>query len=84
MNAELLVVNVDAVALKVVHVKRAGTVTEVGTVRNSLLSDRPTNTPPSGAGSANVTVHVTLSPEARVEGLQPRLITPAGANKLRE
>ena len=50
-----------AVAEKLAEVDPACTVTEVGTVRLALSSERATPLPPAGAALESVTVHVVWS-----------------------
>ncbi len=47
-----------AVALKLADVAPDATVTEAGTVRDTLLLARVTEDPPTGAVCVNVTAHV--------------------------
>jgi hypothetical protein len=61
---------VPAVALKVVEVDAAGTVTEADTGSRVLLLESETVVPPVGAAELRVTVQVLAAPEARVVGLQ--------------
>jgi hypothetical protein len=59
-----------AVALNVVEVALAGTVTEEAGMGNRvLLLANPTAAPPVGAALVNVTVHVVAAPEFRLVGL---------------
>jgi hypothetical protein len=60
---------VPAVALKVVEVDAAGTLTEAGVVSRALLSESEMTVPPVGAAELKVTVQVLAAPEARVVGL---------------
>jgi hypothetical protein len=60
---------VAAVAWKVAVVAPAAIVTEVGTDKRALLSDRLTATPPLGAAMDNVTVQLDTDPDARVAGV---------------
>ena len=60
---------VAAVAWKVAVVAPAVTVTEVGTDKRALLSDRLTAVPPLGAAMDNVTVHVDTDPDTTVVGV---------------
>jgi hypothetical protein len=48
------------VAVKLVLVEPADTVTEAGTVKAALLLDRATAAPPLGAAADSVTVHVEV------------------------
>ncbi len=68
----VLVVTVPAVAVKVADELPAATVTEVGTVRATLLSDKETLSPPEGATRLKVTVQVVLAPADTVDGLHER------------
>jgi hypothetical protein len=61
---------VPAVALKVVEVDAAGTVTEAGVVSRALLSESETTVPPVGAAPLRVTVQVVLPALVTVEGVQ--------------
>jgi hypothetical protein len=65
-----VLVMVPAVALNVVEVDAAGTVTEVGAVSRVLLSDSVTTVPPVGAAELMVTVQVLATPEVNVVGVQ--------------
>jgi hypothetical protein len=58
------------VAVNVVEVAPAGTVTELGTGSSELLLDSKTSEPPVGAAPLNVTVHVVVAPGFRLVGLQ--------------
>lgn len=60
---------VPAVATKVAVVALAATVSDAGTVKAVLLSERATSVPPAGAGSESVTVQVEDVPDGRVAGL---------------
>ncbi len=51
------------------------TVTDAGTVKAELLSDRATAVPPEGALADKVTVQVLAPPEAIVVGLHDRAET---------
>lgn len=59
-----------AVAVKVVEVVPAGTVTEVDTGNRVLLLDSKTSMPPAGAAVLTVTVQVVAVPEVTLVGLQ--------------
>ena len=60
-----------AVAVNVVEVAVAGTVTDgAGTGNRLLLLASPTTPPPLGAACFSVTVHVVADPEFRLVGLQ--------------
>ncbi|MFN0171071.1 MAG: hypothetical protein ACKV22_32030 [Bryobacteraceae bacterium] len=56
-----------AVAANVLDVEPAATVTEAGTERLGLFSDKVTSEPPAGAGRLSVTVQV-LEPGVGIEG----------------
>jgi hypothetical protein len=59
------------VAVNVVEVVPAGTMTELEPSRSSvLLLDSKTSVPPAGAAPLNVTVHVVEAPEFKLFGLQ--------------
>ena len=58
-----------AVAVNVVEVALAGTITEEGTGSRLLLLANPTDAPPVGAAWLNITVHVVAAPEFRLAGL---------------
>jgi hypothetical protein len=60
-----------AVAVNVVEVAPAGTVTRLADTGNSpLLLDRDISVPPAGAAAFNVTVHAVAAPEFKLLGLQ--------------
>jgi hypothetical protein len=59
---------VPAVAWKVALVAPAAIVTDVGTVKEVLFSERLTSVPPLGAPSDRFTVQVDDAPAARVVG----------------
>src|SRR5579883_1055527 len=59
-----------AVAVNVVEVAPAGTVTEPGVCNSMLLLDSNISVPPVGAAMFNVTVQVVGAPELTVAGLQ--------------
>jgi hypothetical protein len=81
--ADWVVVMLPAVALKVVEVLLAGTVTDAGTVSAALLLESPTVLPPAGAASFKLIVHVLAAPELTLVGLHDRAVTTAGSTKLR-
>ena len=59
------------VAVNVVEVVPAGTMTELGASCSSvLLLDSKTSVPTAGAAPSNVTVHVVEAPEFKLFGLQ--------------
>jgi hypothetical protein len=70
--------------MKVAEELAAGTVTEAGTVRDGLLSESETVTPPEGAAEVRVTVHVLAAPEAKVVGLQASEERLTGTTRLME
>jgi hypothetical protein len=84
MVAVLLAVMVAAVAAKVADEAPAATVTEAGTDRAELLSERVTTAPPMGAGLLRATVQVLEEPEVREEGEQLRPVRRVGASRVRE
>ena len=84
MTAVLLVVIVEAVAVKLAEVAPAATVTEAGTVNAALLSDRETREPPVGAALLSVTVQVAEVLEVREAGLQERLVGTAFVTRFME
>ena len=61
---------VPAVALKVPVAAPAAIVTEEGSVRAALSSERTTRLPPAGAAVLSVTVQVLLPPDGRLIQLQ--------------
>jgi hypothetical protein len=78
-----------AVAVNVVEVAPAGTVTEAAdTGSHILLLESETFLPPAGAGPLKVTVQVVVDPEVKLLGLQPSWETeitcpkPAPADKM--
>ena len=74
---------VPAVALNVVVVEPAGTVTvEPGTGNKVLLLDSETEVPPVGAVWLKVTVHVVAAPLLKLVGLQLREESVTGAVRL--
>jgi hypothetical protein len=70
MVTVLSAVTVEAVAAKVAEVAPAGTVTEAGTERTVLLSERVTLAPPVGAARFRVTVQELEVLEVSVVGVQ--------------
>ncbi|MBN9662328.1 MAG: hypothetical protein J0H49_29285 [Acidobacteria bacterium] len=68
-------VTVPAVAVNVADVAEAAAVTEAGTTRTVLLSERVTTRPEDGAAPLNWTVQVVLAPEANEVGEQVRELT---------
>ena len=66
----VLVATVSVVALNVVEVDPAGTVTDAGTVAAAvLLLESVTSTPPAGAAEVSVTVPVDVAPPTTAVGL---------------
>jgi len=82
MVADCVVVTVPTVAVKVVEVLVAGTVTDAGTVSAGLLLESATALPPVGAASLRVTVQVVAAPELTLLGLHAKTETTAGSIKL--
>src|SRR5271156_4593535 len=82
MVAFWVVVTVPAVAVKVVEVLLAGTVTDAETGSAALLLESATVLPPAGAASFSVIVQVVETPEFRLVGLQARADTVAGSIRL--
>jgi hypothetical protein len=74
-------VMLPAVAVKVLDVPAAATITEAGTERLALLLVREMEAPPEGAALESVTVQVLMAPEPTVLGLQARDETVTGATK---
>ncbi len=66
---------VPAVAVKVVDVRPAATVTDPGTLRLVLVLVRVTVAPPAGAAPDRVTVQVELPELLKVAGRQDREVT---------
>jgi len=74
---------VPAVAVKVVEVAPAGTVTEAaGTGNSALLLERETMLPPVGAALLKVMVQVLDALDPKVVGLQPSEESVTGATRL--
>jgi hypothetical protein len=71
------------VAVNVAELALAATVSEAGTVREVLLSERATTAPPVGADWFSVTVQVVEAPELTLLGLQARAVTSMGATKVK-
>jgi hypothetical protein len=72
---------VPAVAVNVVELALAGTVTDAGMVSKALLSESVTTDPPAGAAWFRVTVQVVEPPEFTLVGLHARLETSTGATR---
>ena len=70
-------------AVKVVEVEPAGTVTDAGVVSSALLSDSVTEVPPVGATLVSVTVQVLVALEPRLVGEQASEERATGATRLR-
>ena len=68
-----------AVTLKVADVEPAATVTDVGALRDELLSDNETDTPPVEATGVRVTVQTLVPPELRLVGLHVSPLSSTGA-----
>jgi len=60
---------VVAVTVKVAALAPVATVTDAGTVKALLLSERLTNAPPLGAAMDSVTVHMDVDPEVSAAGV---------------
>ena len=71
-----------AVALNVVVVAPAATVTDAGTVSEALLLASVTLDPPVGATWVSVTVQVLTALWPMLVGLQARVDTSAGVSRL--
>jgi len=82
MVAVWLVVMVPRLAVKVVEVVVAGTVTEAGMVSKALLSERATLLPPVGTAWFRVTVQVVDAPEFTLVGLHDKAVTSMGATRV--
>jgi hypothetical protein len=74
-----VLVIVPAVAVNVLVVDPAATVTEAGTVSNPLLLDRVTVAPPAGAAEDNVAVHEEVPPLPKLVTVQPSELSTTGA-----
>jgi hypothetical protein len=70
MMAVALAVMLEAVAEKVADEAPAATVTEAGTDRAALLSDRVMTVPPAGAAPLRLTVQVEVPEPAMLVGVQ--------------
>ena len=70
---------VPAVALNVLDVDPAGTVTEPGTVSRLLLLDSRTTEPPAGAACESVRVQVDVTALPKLAGAQDRELGTTGA-----
>ena len=78
----MLTIEAAAVALKAAVVAPDATVTDAGTVSEALLLPSVTADPPAGAVWVSVTVHVLTAFCPRLVGLQARVETSTGANRL--
>jgi hypothetical protein len=76
----LLAIEAAAVALNVVVVAPAATVTDAGTVSKVLLLASLTEEPPGGAFCVSVTVQALAAPGARLEGLHASVNMSTGAD----
>jgi hypothetical protein len=73
----------EAIALKVLVVAPAGTVTEGGTTSSPLLLTSDTADPPVEAAPDRLIVHVLALPAARLAGLHAKLeISTGDASRL--
>jgi len=79
MVALWLLLIVPAVAVNVLVVDPAATVTEAGTVNSALLLDSVTDAPPAGAAEESVTVQVEVPPLAKLVVVQPKELSNTGA-----
>ena len=70
-----MVVIVPAVAVNVLLVAAAETVTDAGTVSNALLLERVTTVPPVGAACDRVTVQVDVPADPRLVGVHDSELT---------
>ena len=77
-SAVLLVVTVDAEAVKVAVKAPAATLIDAGVVTKVLLSESVTATPPAGAAAFRVIVQVALPAPVIEEGLQDNEDSPTG------
>ena len=77
----MLAIEAAAVALKIAVVAPAVTVTEAGTVRETLLLASATLDPPVGAACVRVTVQVLMALCPRLVGLQATPETKTGASR---
>ncbi len=78
----MLAIVAAAVALNVVVVAPAATITEAGTVSEALLLASATVEPPAGAVWVRVTVHVLAALCPRLVGLHTTPDTSTGASRL--
>ena len=78
----MLAIEAAAVALNVVVVAPAATVTDAGTVSEAVLLASVTLDPPAGADWVNVTVHVLTALCPRLVGLHDTVETRTGASRL--
>jgi len=75
-------VTTPALAVNVVELLFAATVTDAGTVSAALFDEIATALPPVGAASFKVIVQVVELPELTVAGLQASEVTTAGSIRL--
>ena len=75
-------VTTPALAVNVVELLFAATVTDAGTVSAALFDEIATALPPVGAASFKVIVQVVELPELTVAGLQASEVTTAGSMRL--
>ena len=78
----MLAIEAAAVALNVVVVAPAATVTDAGTVSKVPLLDSVTLDPPAGAVWVSVTVHVLTALCPRLAGMHITPETSTGASRL--
>jgi hypothetical protein len=78
VTVAVCVVVVDPAPVNVVLVVVAGTVTEGGTVRATLLDPNVTLVPPVGAELVSVTVQVVFDPDTMLIGLHETADTAGG------
>ncbi len=77
-----MLLSVVVVALKLLVVAPAATVTEVGTVSAVWLLLKDTAAPPVGAGLVSVTVHELVEFDPRLVGLHTSDDTSTGVTRL--
>ena len=78
-----MVVIVPAVAVNVLVVAPAATVTEAGTERSPLLLDSEIVAPPAGAAADKVTVQVDVALLARLVSVQPSDVSAGGGVRVK-
>jgi hypothetical protein len=79
IEATVVAATVPALAVNVVVLPPAATVTAAGVAKETLLSPIETVSPPVGAALFRVTVQVVAAPAGTVDGEQPRVEGTAGA-----